>query len=81
MDCFSLLETNKEEGWFMSCLLHPCHWFPSVPPPPKVSAAAAAAAACIPRSISEIDLFMFCNTHHLCFFLFFLLICTVMACI
>ncbi|MBA0728490.1 hypothetical protein Golax_001386 [Gossypium laxum] len=27
-----------------------------VPPPPKVS---AAAAACIPRSISEIDLFMF----------------------
>ncbi|TYG87397.1 hypothetical protein E1A91_A13G208000v1 [Gossypium mustelinum] len=46
----------------MSCLLHPCHWFPGVPPPPKVSAAAAAAAAaCILRSIFEIDLFMFWN--------------------
>ncbi|KAH1033171.1 hypothetical protein J1N35_045345 [Gossypium stocksii] len=33
------------------------------------------------RSIFEIDLFMFCNTFHLCFFLFFLLMCTVMACI
>ncbi|KAG8471992.1 hypothetical protein CXB51_036319 [Gossypium anomalum] len=63
MDCFSLLETEtkKKAGLCLAYSTHATGFLVFLLLLKSLAAAAAAAAACIPRSIFEIDLFMFWN--------------------